>query len=213
MAFTLVQQASNVPGTSPTSLSQAFSSNVSPNNTLVLIVVLAGSGAAFGAVTDSRGNTWTQVPGFPFNTATLNTAVSAWFAPSGSAAAGADTVSIGTCATNIRDFLIAEFTGGTSGADGSGQGAAGSGATTNTPTFTTTGAGDLVINFERVANAITTVNSPWTIIGSVLSDGNAWGYQASASSGVQTPNMTQSPGGSWAGITFALKPPGTPAYR
>jgi len=207
MAFTLVQQAANVPGTSPTSLSQAFSSNVSPNNTLVLIVVLAGSGAAFGAVSDTRGNTWTQIPTFPFNTATLNTAVSAWWAPSGAAVAGADTVSIGTCATNIRDFLIAEFTGLTSGADGNGQGGTGSGTPTNTPTFSPTVAGDLVINFERVANQITVVNAPWTLIGSLLSDGNAWGYQASASSGTQTPNMTQSPGGSWAGITFGLKGP------
>ena len=207
MAFTLVQANSNLPAAGTLSLSQAYASNVTPNDTLVLLVVLAGATGTFGAVSDSRGNTWTQIPGFPFQTAVLNTTVSAWTAPSGAAAAGADTVSIGVCSTDIKDFLIAEFTG-LGVADGNGQSGTGSSATVNTPAFTPTAAGDLVINFERVANAITTFNSPWTVIGAVFGDGNGWCYQASASSGTQTPNATQSPGGSWAGVTFGLKVPG-----
>jgi len=210
MAFTLVQANSNLPAAGTLSLSQAYASNVTPNDTLVLLVVLAGATGTFGAVSDSRGNTWTQIPGFPFQTAVLNTTVSAWTAPSGAAAAGADTVSIGVCSTDIKDFLIAEFTG-LGVADGNGQSGTGSSATVNTPAFTPTAAGDLVINFERVANAITTFNSPWTVIGAVFGDGNGWCYQASASSGAQTPNATQSPGGSWAGVTFGIKAPGAPA--
>ncbi len=98
------------------------------------------------------------------------------------------------------DFTV---TGGTVTFNGDAAGSGTTGVTINTPSITPAAAGDLLYAHGSSANAISSVDSPWTQ-GAIDSDGQASGYILSASAGSTSLAMTQT-SGQWSSMAASFK--------
>jgi hypothetical protein len=105
------------------------------------------------------------------------------------------------------DFTVS---GGTVTFNNDAAGSGTTGTTINTPSITANAAGDLEYAHASSANAISSVDSPWTQ-GAIDTDGQASGYILSASGSSTAIAMTQT-SGAWSSMaaSFAFTSSGTP---
>lgn len=190
MAWALVQATDAAIGT------KAFASSPTTGN----LIVCAGAAYATGqtiTVSDTIGNTWTKNS---FSCTDASDTITICWAINKSTAA--DTVSLGPT-TAGGEMYIAEFSGvpTSAGQDGS---AATNQNTTGAPVsaITTSFVNDLILSYASI-NGTLTVGAPWTAAATVTGDGGL-GYYAPGSTGTFSPAFTQSPAGSWGGITIAI---------
>jgi hypothetical protein len=205
MAFTLTGNHGAGVGASVTTGTVAGTGNL-------LILWLCNTTAStenITAITDAVGSNWSASQGVRFGDPGVGDTFWILWAIAGGTGANAVTVTYDGGSTGR--WLWAEFSGtSVSGcsSDGTGSGIhinAGSGTQTYaTPTITTTGADDLIINVNDGPTC--TVNSPWVNpVGGSRS--YTMGYQADVTANTYTPSMTATAAGSSA-MCFAIKAAG-----
>lgn len=208
MGFSLRQAPTAVTGTNGP-ISITFASTPNQGN-VVWVAVISFDGTATPptvTVKDGNSNVYSATPNSPsLANSEAITAGAPWLfklvAPSNASATITATYSGTTtfCAIAAAEFNV---TGGTASFDVDAAGSGASGTNVNTPTINPTGAGELLFFLAGVAHTITSVNSPWTIAGSVFS-GNAIGYILNGSSGGTAVNCTVNNSGAWEAMAGAF---------
>jgi hypothetical protein len=182
-----------------------------PNNptTNDLVVVSIAFPASPGTISvkDSNNNVYTAATSTPF---TASSGVYGTYYLVAPANATKSITLAGTTATG--GFIvgwIAEFSGTATTTPLETVGTAnfaGPGTAVNLPSVTTTNSGDLLIAFAQTFGAISTINSPWTVISSISAGGNsAASYFIQTTAGAQAINYTQTPSNSWDGFMTVFK--------
>lgn len=156
-AWTFIQAIT--PSSYATGSTKSFSSDVTAGNGMVAVLNHFFAGCA-PSLTDSQGNTWTNIP--PNSIVTGNTGLFVFVAP---AQSGPETVTITTaCSSGV--ISIAEYTpNATAVAANSGDGNAAAFATVNpcdSSAVTTTANGDLILGFFQSSSGAISAGSGFT---------------------------------------------------
>jgi hypothetical protein len=208
---TFVQGAVNSDGTNTgdTTLAQAFTSNNTLGNTIVVIAIWGDTGENVTGVSDSPGggasNTYVQkyyATGFGALTVAVYVATNI--------KAGANTVTMtwGAGGADFPDLWIVETTPAAFDAANGNNGTTGGTAQGMTVSVSPTGSNDLMIATGYVDHTINAFEAGYTQrVPSTGQDnnGNALATKAGVASGAQTVTMSQSASGGWFALAVAVK--------
>lgn len=198
MAFTLTTNK----GTNAGGASFSIGTALTAGDLMVVGCSNTNASETITGATDTLGSTWHN---FTFGSSGSTFAI-LWAALGGT---GANSLTVTwSGAGTAGDVIFGEFTGtSVSGAtqDGTGQGDHPASTVTNvvTPTITTTGADDLLLNYVWDNNGAGTFSSPWTAIGST--GAGFLGYDADVTAGTYAPNATVTSGGFCASVVVAIQ--------
>jgi hypothetical protein len=193
--------AYSAPQSANTLVSVAFPTAQTAGNANIVLVGADSQVLSAPTVTDSNGNTYTQVEGGSFGSNTFGQIAYAAFNISG----GNNTITATfAAAASYPDVRIGEFSG-VSAVDSVGQNFTTSG-TTMTVTVTTSVANDIVVGGFYVGNSVASVGTGFTNIGNTSPNGDNFMYGLVTTAG--TVNMVAYQGSAswWAGTAVALKP-------
>lgn len=189
-------QGTDIDGTvaGTTGVSKAFATNPTPGNMIVCMSLTTISSAGtctftdtYGSTINVTGNTGTLVTG-----SSITIAILAGTIHSGS---GTDTVAAKwtSSSTGYVHLAIAEFSGVSGGTvTGNGYNSANSSEATspfNGASLTTTQAGAVLVEY-MASNGTGGANTPWSVLASPPTGGNASGYQANKAAGAYTNSFT-----------------------
>jgi hypothetical protein len=162
----------------------------------------SGSGLTISAFTDTVGTVYNRT--LQNDSGGGNTLVTAWGFAGGS---GSNSVTITWSVGTTGRGAWAQFDGSSVPGcvvDVAPVIATGSGTSITTPSITTAGADDLVLNYVDQNNGTTTFNSPWSTAASASFVGGI-AYQADVVPGAYAANATIGTTGAWRSISFALQ--------
>jgi hypothetical protein len=204
---------------------QIYSNYASPSATLVLTLpnnpttgnfvvvgVIDGASSTI-SVADANSNSYTATTGSPFAGSGAGIGIY-YLANAPSNASKTITITVGSASAGVLGW-VAEFSGvaTSSPQEQTPQTSyyAGPGTAINLPSITTTHNGDLLISIVNTS-AITSANSPWTAMGSIIF-GNLTEYDIQATAGAQATNFTSSASNHWDGMiaSFVASGGSTPA--
>lgn len=187
-------------------LTLTLPNNPTTNNLVVVSIEFPSSPGTI-SVQDSNNNTYTAATSTPF--AASSGVYGTYYLVAPANATKSITLAGTTATGGFIVAWIAEFSGTATTTPLETVGTAnfaGPGTAVNLPSVTTTNNGDLLIGYAKVMGAISSINSPWTLISSISGVGNsAASYFVQTTAGAQAVNYTQTPSSNWDGFITAFK--------
>jgi hypothetical protein len=210
MAVALVQSVTGQDASGVNTVSSAtFVSALTPGSKIVVFVETSANTTC--TITDTAGNTYTQINAGIFNTQTGYKTIIAWADNTSSQAANKVTATWAATGA-FRSAGISEWTGLATGAPDIFTTAKNLAGTT-TPTddsMTTTVNGDLIVSVCASDGSAVTAGAGYTLLGDT-GIGPGWEYQVQSTAGAIAPTLTLAPSAQSSIQSVAFKPSGAPA--
>jgi len=189
-----------------------LTNNPTPGNFVVVIGAFGYASSPTFTVKDSAAtpNTYTATTSTPFLNSTTTGGVGVWYLPNVPSGA-TKTITIANNNNTAGDWTVAEFSGVATSTplETAITGTQTSTTTINTPSVTTTNAGDLVVGGTATAgdvSAVVTTTTPWISFYTFPStQGEGAEYVIQTSAGAATTGYTQSTAGASATLMAAFK--------